>query len=104
MKILFVDWDRDKTDVRIINLSGEGFIQDARFERKHVFSGDYGQQVYEIARFIAEKQPDKVIVDSMGIGCGLSEELRRALDEMGITKNGNLIIPEYRPGKEVPFI
>mgnify|MGYP000851683212 CR=1 FL=1 len=105
-KIVFVDWDRYKTEVRVIRLNGDGFIQDARFDRKQTFTGECDRQVYEIAQFIARVQPDRVVADSMAFGAVLSERLRKMISDMGLDKKRTKEIEErieYRPRNGVNF-
>lgn len=96
-KVLFVDWGRDKTSVRPIRLSGEGFLQDARFDRTFVVAGDYDRQVYEVATIIARIKPDRVVLDCGGVGIGLGQMLRDMLGKLGIKDKTPDGMPTYNP-------
>lgn len=102
-KIVFVDWGRDKTEIRPIRLEGDGFLQDARFERKYVVVGDYDKQVYEVATIIDRIKPDRVILDCGGIGTGLGQMFRDMLGKMGVREKRTEEIPEFRPRNGVSF-
>ncbi len=99
-KALFVDWGRDETRVRPIRLSGEGFLQDARFDRKYVVTGDYDKQVSDVAKIIDRIKPDRVILDCGGVGAGLGQMLRDMLAKMGVREKSTEEVPVYKPPKD----
>ena len=100
-KVLFVDWDRCKTVVRPIRLEGDGFIQDAKLDRKYVVEGDPEKQVYQVAELIGRINPDRVIMDCGGIGAGLGQMLRDILGKVGVREKSPEDVPAYNPPKDL---
>ena len=100
-KVVFVDCGIRETEVRTLNLRGDGFVKDARFiHPRRTFTGDYERQVHEIAIMIADINPDTVVVDSAGMGAGLGDVLCDMLEEMGIREKRIEETPAYKPPKD----
>lgn len=84
----FIDWGKDETEVKKIELKGEGFVQGAYFlsPPQSKFLGTWEQRIDAIAMMIAKYKPDIVISDDTGIGASCTKILKDRLKIIGIEK------------------